>query len=90
MVQARESVQVQCRGLHKSFGDVLGLSCEDIVWGLGHVMSRAFGTTPDVGLAPFIDMINHQQHAAKPAGIIMDDDEVRHSDRNTNHFLVTE
>lgn len=31
-------------------------------------MSRAYGRSPDLGLAPYIDMINHKQGAAKPSG----------------------
>ena len=39
---------------------------EDILWSLGCLFSRAYGSGDQVGLAPYIDLLNHRGGSLKP------------------------
>ena len=49
------------------YGAALGVSAPDIAWALGQAVSRSYGSGPDAALLPYIDLINHDRHAARPA-----------------------
>lgn len=44
----------------------------DIAWGMAQIASRAFGGIADPGMAPYIDLFNHNEAASHPIGV--DDD----------------
>ncbi|MEW5302743.1 MAG: hypothetical protein WDW36_005493 [Sanguina aurantia] len=52
----------------RGFGSALGVEGADVFWALGQVMSRSYGRSPDLGLAPYIDLLNHKHGAGKPSG----------------------
>jgi hypothetical protein len=52
--------------LAAAYGAALGVDVEGVVWALGHVVSRCFGSNADVALAPLIDSCNHAAGAGTP------------------------
>lgn len=63
---AASAVKSKCTAAAKSFGPLLDVTVDDVVWAFGQVVSRAYGSGSDVGLAPLIDMVNHEQGAPIP------------------------
>lgn len=49
------------------YGAALGVSGAGVAWALGHAVSRSYGSGPDAALLPYIDLINHDRAAARPA-----------------------
>eukprot|EP00959_Pyramimonas_sp_CCMP1952_P250576 5237613-Pyramimonas_sp.AAC.1 len=39
---------------------------EDLLWAFGCLFSRAYGSREHMGLAPYIDLINHRAGSLKP------------------------
>jgi hypothetical protein len=37
-------------------------------WGMAQIASRAFGGIADPGMAPYIDLFNHNEAASHPVG----------------------
>ncbi|KAL4444060.1 hypothetical protein ABPG75_011797 [Micractinium tetrahymenae] len=66
---AAAAVERQAAAAAAAYGEQLGgVTAEDIRWALGQVVSRCFGSGPDLSLLPFIDCCNHRQHADQPDG----------------------
>ncbi len=67
--QAWQAIAAQAHAIVGSWGQALGVGEDDVVWGIGHVVSRCFGGGAPGGpaLAPLIDCMNHQSGRAKPA-----------------------
>lgn len=63
---ARRAIDGQVDLLRKGWGRDLGLSRARLRWALGHVLSRCFGDDDLVGLAPYLDLLNHSRLAPAP------------------------
>lgn len=62
--------------LREGWGRTLCIERKRFRWALGHVLSRCFGDDDVVGLAPFIDLMNHSSYAPAPEGMTCDDGSV--------------
>lgn len=66
---ASSAVDKQCDAMFRALGGPLGLTGpEEIRWALGQVLSRSFGGQDSCGLAPYIDLANHDGAASRPRG----------------------
>ncbi|KAI7846423.1 hypothetical protein COHA_000036 [Chlorella ohadii] len=64
---AAAAVQQRCEAAAAAYGPELGgVTAAEVRWALGHVVSRCFGSGDELALLPFIDLMNHQQHADTP------------------------
>ena len=54
---------------------LLQVTEETYFWALGMVISRAFNSHPELGLAPLIDLMNHKQGADHPEPVRVNGDE---------------
>eukprot|EP00955_Chlamydomonas_euryale_P035651 350192-Chlamydomonas_euryale.AAC.5 len=52
--------------VHELFGRSLGLSRDDVLWGLGHAASRSLGSGTSSGMVPYLDLLNHCPDARPP------------------------
>ena len=66
--QAVTAIEGQVKVLREGWGRALGIKRDRLRWAIGHVLSRCFGDSEVVGLAPFIDLFNHSSHASPPEG----------------------
>eukprot|EP00193_Tetraselmis_chui_P015526 CAMPEP_0177778182 /NCGR_PEP_ID=MMETSP0491_2-20121128/15810_1 /TAXON_ID=63592 /ORGANISM="Tetraselmis chuii, Strain PLY429" /LENGTH=265 /DNA_ID=CAMNT_0019297423 /DNA_START=342 /DNA_END=1140 /DNA_ORIENTATION=+ len=74
VTSTRSAMAKQSDTLAVRFGRELSITSADIVWAMGQVLSRCFGNIQEgVGMAPYIDLMNHDALATKPSGY-MDDD----------------
>ena len=62
--------------LREGWGRPLNLRRSRLRWALGHVLSRCFGDDEVVGLAPFIDLMNHACEAPAPRAMEQEDGSV--------------
>lgn len=74
---AKEAIEAQVKVLREGWGRELGIERRRFRWALGHVLSRCFGDDDVVGLAPFIDLMNHSCYAPPPQGMTGEDGSVR-------------
>ncbi|KAL6756015.1 hypothetical protein V8C86DRAFT_2659226 [Haematococcus lacustris] len=65
---AGQAVRLQASLAAALYGHELGVDVDDVVWAAGQVLSRSFGNQEELALAPLIDLLNHQQGAARPQG----------------------
>ena len=66
-----ERLSLQCVKALKE-GSGIDLTERELMWALGQVLSRAFGSGNALGLAPVIDLPNHKQGAIKPFPMELD------------------
>lgn len=67
MAYLRSNIRHRATVVERTYGDLLRISADDFFWAIGQVLSRSFGAAQDLGLAPYIDLLNHKQGAHKPA-----------------------
>ncbi|KAJ9505639.1 hypothetical protein QJQ45_026049, partial [Haematococcus lacustris] len=66
---AGQAVRLQASLAAALYGQELGVDVDDVVWAAGQVESwLGFGNQEELALAPLIDLLNHQQGAARPQG----------------------
>ncbi|KAG2448771.1 hypothetical protein HYH02_006124 [Chlamydomonas schloesseri] len=70
-VYARAEAAVRVYGRHLE----VEVDVADVVWGMGQVLSRAYGREPELGLAPYIDLCNHTLGAPRPGGFTEEEEE---------------
>ncbi|KAG2501281.1 hypothetical protein HYH03_001083 [Edaphochlamys debaryana] len=75
--RAGKGVEAVAEAAVKRYGRHLegDLDVADVVWGMGQVLSRSFGGGADLGMAPYIDLLNHREGAPKPRSFVDSDDD---------------
>ncbi|KAL0023407.1 hypothetical protein WJX79_006595 [Trebouxia sp. C0005] len=63
---AKDAVNFQASAMATAYSKELNVSADDILWGMGQVLSRCFGQEPDLAMLPFTDLCNHSSHAMAP------------------------
>lgn len=77
---------VPCAGVEDRYKAYFPVTAEAFFWAMGHVLSRSFASHPQLGLAPFIDLINHDASASHPE-LAWDEDEAE--DEREYFYYVT-
>jgi len=66
--RARHAIHQQAEAAVRQYGKALGVDEQGVVWAAAQVLSRAFGSDTELGMAPLIDMCNHRAGADTPWG----------------------
>lgn len=76
-IATRAALEGHCEALHKRHKQYFRseVTPETYFWAMGMVVSRAFSTHPQLGLAPFIDTMNHAAGADHPEPVRVNADE---------------
>ncbi|KAL3144812.1 hypothetical protein ABBQ38_001921 [Trebouxia sp. C0009 RCD-2024] len=74
VLEAQQAVTIQARALAGTYGGLLNVSTDDVLWGMGQVLSRCFGQEPDLAMLPFTDLCNHSCHAMAPNSYVGTED----------------
>jgi len=80
-MQTRESLRVHSDALYERYAPYFRseVTADTYFWALGMVVSRAFSSHPELGLAPLIDIMNHRGGADHPEPVRMngeDEDDI--------------
>jgi len=69
VADAARHAAAQAADASRCLAPVYDIDPVDICWGMGQIASRAFGGFADPGMAPYIDLFNHQDLASHPLGV---------------------
>ncbi|PNH11431.1 hypothetical protein TSOC_001791, partial [Tetrabaena socialis] len=86
---ARVGVRRKAEAAVQRYGRHLGVEVEDVVWAMGQVLSRSFGRDPHIGLAPYIDLLNHRAGSPLPGGFLDEQDGLPYAFVQSSHFGET-
>eukprot|EP00959_Pyramimonas_sp_CCMP1952_P337205 7061498-Pyramimonas_sp.AAC.1 len=56
---AQRYLNAVAQGMCQDYGEYLGITPDDVIWGIGIMSSRGYGGELRPGLVPYIDMVNH-------------------------------
>lgn len=73
---ARAQYEASAAHVLRVCGSRLGVSQEEVMWGLGNGVSRALTSGEACGLLPFIDLLNHDPDARPPMMQLDDADQL--------------
>mmetsp|Transcript_37754 Transcript_37754/g.52427 ORF Transcript_37754/g.52427 Transcript_37754/m.52427 type:complete len:347 (-) Transcript_37754:140-1180(-) len=71
----RSKFHQHAQGVEGRYKDFFNIDSAGFLWAMGHVLSRSFSSHPQLGLAPFIDLLNHHPAASHPELVQVQEEE---------------